>query len=507
MQSLDTSVLGAQPPTNRAPLLGTLVALALSTATSVAVAQPAPQPVPPAAQPAPQPVPPVAQPVPAVAQPLPPPMPLPPGPVPGQAFPGGPPLPPPGAPAGESMPPVPPPVLPPPVVETLTGGDAPTRVGDFMDTRLSWTFGTDDVLHATGLAYPLSQSFNVGDRPQYRLFFDSLNSRFSDRENLTHLALYKKMPGFIKNLDTEASATIRLDLNQLGSNSNNLNQAIYDAGSFIRLFYHTNGNPDGHVGLGLTLWPVDTDRFRLGYLYTLSWGGTASYINESIFPGIQGSAPGGKLSYDGDRWGVFFGFKTALISQAQQTFAPGTNQIEEITIQQTNVGLLAGGNVDITENVRLDVNGGYFQQGKFDLPDVFGQSIYTFGGSARLFIHDKDWLVPESIDFRLYRNDPNKPMVIFKPVAYTPGKTMWAITAEYDNLWQNLKDFDKAGATNLQQARAAAVQADIKSGFFRVEGTFLYRDLAYVLRNQPSFIPFETMPKDAVTTPEASSGR
>ena len=33
-------------------------------------------------------------------------------------------------------------------------GPAPTHLGDFMDTRLSWTFGDDDVLHATGLAYP-----------------------------------------------------------------------------------------------------------------------------------------------------------------------------------------------------------------------------------------------------------------------------------------------------------------------------------------------------------------
>src|SRR6185437_10725516 len=305
-----------------------------------------------------------------------------------------------------------------------------------------------------------------------------------------------------KNLDTEASATIHLDLNQLGSNSNNLNQAIYDAGSFIRLFYHTNGNPDGHVGLGLTLWPVDTDRFRLGYLYALSWGGTASYINQSIFPGIQGLAPGAKLAYDGERWSVFVGFKTASINQAQQTFAPGTNQIEEITIQQTNVGLLAGGDVDITKNIRLDLNGGYFQQGKFDLPDVFGQSVYTFGGSGRLFIHSEDYPTPVSIDFRLYRNDPNKPMEIFRPVDYHPGRTSWAISAEYDNLWQNLKDFDTAGATKLQTAHAGALQADVKSGFFRGELTGLVRDLAYVLRNQPSFIPFETMPKDATTTPE-----
>ena len=372
-----------------------------------------------------------------------------------------------------------------------------------MDTRLSWTFGNDDVLHATGLAYPISPNFSIGDRPQYRLFFDNLNSRYAGRENLTHLALYKKMPGFISKLDTEASAVLRFDFTALGSNSNNVNQAFYDAGSFIRAFYHTDGNPNGKVGIGLTFWPIDTDRFRLGYLYDISWGGTAAYINQSIFPGIQGSAPGAKLQYDGDGWNLYVGFKTAQIVQLQQTLAPGTSQIEQINIQQTNVGVLGGAAFDFGDNVHLDVGAGYFQQGKFVLPDVLGQPAYTFGGSARLVVHDKDMPVPQSIDFLLYRNDPNKPQVIFKPVVYAPGKTKWLVSAEVDALGQNLKNFDVAGGTKIQSAVAAALQGQIQSSFFRASLTGIYRDLAYVLRNQPSFIPFETFPKDAKTTPEA----
>jgi hypothetical protein len=359
------------------------------------------------------------------------------------------------------------------------------------------------VLHATGLAYPISPTFNIGDRPQYRLFFDNLNSRFAGRENLTHLALYKKMPGFIKKLDTEASVVLRFDFTALGSNSNNVNQAFYDAGSFIRAFYHTDGNPDGKVGVGLTLWPIDTDRFRLGYLYDITWGGTNAYINQSIFPRIQGSAPGAKLQYDGEGWNVFFGFKTASIVQLQQTLAPGTSEVEQIHISEANVGLLGGGAVDIGDWVHLDVGGGYFQQGKFDLPDVAGQSIFTTGFSGRLVVHEKSTPAPTSIDLQLYRNDPNKPMVIFKPAEYTPGKTTWLVSAEYDNLFQKLKDFDVAGGTKIQQARAAAVQANVQSGFFRGTLTGIYRDLPYVLRNQPSFIPFETLPQKAKSTPEA----
>ena len=394
---------------------------------------------------------------------------------------------------------------PPPVIETLSGDPAPTFVGNFMDTRLSWTFGDDDVLHATGqVLNPISPNFGIGERPGYRLFFDNLNSRFAGRENVTHLALYKKMPGFIKRLDTEAAVNLRFDFTQLGSNSNNLNAAFYDAGSFIRIFYHTGEASSSKTGLGLTLWPVDTDRFRLGYLYTLSWGGTGAGANptESVFPRIQGSAPGGKLQYDGDGWNLYAGFKTASIVQPQQIPAPGTNTIQETSIAQINVGVLAGAAVDFTDFLHLDVGGGYFQQGKFNLPDVLGKPVYTGGFSARLVLHHKDMAVPQSLDFLLYKNDPDKPQIFFAPVAYTPGKTTWLVSAEYDQLFQNLKDFDTVGATKIQQGHAGALQAQLKSSFFRASLTGIFRDLPYVERNQPGFIGFETLPADVKTKPE-----
>lgn len=411
----------------------------------------------------------------------------------------------PGEPAKPPPPPPPPqdlPPIPPPPVDAPAAEEPPTRIGDFMDTRLSWTFGDDDVLHATGQAFPLSPDASIGDRKQYRLFFDNLNSRFGGRENLTHLALYKKMPGFIKNLDTEASLVLRFDLASLASATNNLNQALYDAGSYIRAFYHTAGGSNGKEGIGITFWPIDTDRFRLGYLYDISWGGTNPFINQSIFPRIQGAAPGAKIQYDGDGFNVFFGLKTATIVQVEQTLAPGTSEVEQIRIGQVNYGLLGGGAVDIGPNVHVDLGGGYFQQGKFDLPDVPGKPVYTFGGSARVIVHDKDMPVPQSIDFLLYRNDPNKPQIIFKPEVHKEGQTTWAVSAEYDNLFQNLKDFDATGQTKIQAARAAALQANLKSSFLRASLTGIYRDLPYVLRNQPSFIPFETLPSAAATTDE-----
>lgn len=392
---------------------------------------------------------------------------------------------------------------PPPPPPAAEKQEPPVRIGDFMDTRLSWTFGDDDVLHATGATLPLSANPSIGDRRTYRLFFDNLNSRFGGRENLTHLSLYKKMPGFIDGLDTEASLVLRVDFAELAKGTNNLNRAFYDSGSYIRAFYHTDGDKDGKVGLGLTLFPLDTDRMRLGYLYDISWGGTSASINQSIFPRIQGLAPGGKVSYDGKNWGIYAGFKTANIVQTELVLqGGGSNEVEAVKVGQTNYGFLGGANVHIAEMLRIDVGGGYFQQGKFDLPGVFGQPVYTFGQSARVMLHHKDMPVPQSIDFLLYRNDPNKPQVIFGPETYTPGKTTWSISVEEDVLFQNLATFEVAGQTKLQPAVAGAVQANIKSGYLRASATAIYRDLPFVLRNQPSFIPFQTLPEAASTSNE-----
>jgi hypothetical protein len=76
------------------------------------------------------------------------------------------------------------------------------------------------------------------------------------------------------------------------------------------------------------------------------------------------------------------------------------------------------------------------------------------------------------------------------------------VALEGTNLWQHLKDFDVAGGTALQTAKALALQANVKSSFLRGSATVIYRDLAYVLRNQPSFIPFQTLPTDAGSSDE-----
>ncbi len=381
----------------------------------------------------------------------------------------------------------------------------PKAHSDFVDTRLTWTFGDDDFLHDTGEAIPLSPNASVGDRSQYRLFFDNLNSRFSGRENVSHLVLYGKLPGYVKNLDTEAALVLRVNMSSLASQSNNVNKVFEDAGTYLRVFYKMGGTDQSPEGTGLVLYPIDTDRFRLGYLYDISWGGTNARINQSIFPRLQGSAPGAKVQYDGNGFYGYVGFKTASIVEVQQRIVESGSgegaSTDTVRVAETNYGFLGGAGVDLGEMLRVDAGAGYFQQGRFEEPDVLGERVFTFGFSGRVVVHD-GMPVPKSADFSLYRNDPNAPVELFKETTYEAGKLTWALSAEASQLHQNLKDFDRPGTTDIQLARAAAVQANLQYGALRTSLSAIYRDLAFVLRNQPSFIPFQTIPEAAKTEDE-----
>jgi len=389
----------------------------------------------------------------------------------------------------------------------------PGAGGSFMDTRLTWTFGDDDVLHRTGATQPLSPLPNIGDRPGYRLFFDNLNSRFTGRENVSHLVMYRKMPGFIPNLDTEAALVLRFDMQELAANNQNVNKALYDAGSYLRIFYKTGENyaTKTKQGLGLVFFPLDTDRFRLGYLYDISWGGTAASRNESIFPRLQGSSPGLKMQYDGSGWYIFGGFKTAQIVQPQVNLRPGGsgNEVEVVRVAEANYGFLGGLGGDLGSVLHADVGAGYFQQGRFEFPDLRpppdtdrqAPRVFTYGGSSRLVFH-KDMPTPQSIDFLLYRNDPNAPMQLFKPEVYKPGEFAYSVAVEFTRLHQNLHDPDpnKTGATKIQPAHAGAIQGVIKAGYARIGLAAIVRDLPFVLRNVPSFVPFEALDGQSTKT-------
>ncbi len=399
-----------------------------------------------------------------------------------------------------------PPLVAAPAVSAGAGGAAGAGVpvvssnSGFMDTRLTWTFGDDDFLHKTGELIPLSPNASIGDRQQYRLFYDGLNSRFAGRENFTHLAMYKKLPGFIEGITTEASLVMRFNLDSLSANTGNLNQAFYDAGSFLRIFYNTDKAAPSE-GLSATFFPLDTDRVRLGYLYEISWGGTFAAQGESIFPRIQGASPGLKVQYDRKGFYAYGAFKTATIMQPQQVLTSSTSDADTVRVGEANVGALGGLGIDLTEQIRVDAGAGYFMQGKFDLEDVRGKPVYTYGSSMRALYH-KNMPTPASVDVTLYRNDPMAPMIMFRPETYVPGQVAYSVSAEGSVLQQNLKDFEVSGATKKQMAYAGALQGVVKADYLSLSLTGLVRNLAFLQKNVPGFIPFSTLPQFSETTPE-----
>lgn len=373
-------------------------------------------------------------------------------------------------------------------------GERATRTShDFIDTRITWTFGDDDVLADTGQRVPVSPLPRIGDRQQYQLFFDALNSRFAGRENLTHLAMYARAPGFIPRVNTEAALVLRVDLSQLSTGSGNLNQAFYDAGTYLRVSYALSSQRPTDA-LALTFFPFDTDRFRLGYLWDLSWGGN------DIFPRRVGPSPGLKVSLDLGPLSLWAGFKTASIVVPLDVVT-SSRDIETVRVEETQYAGLGGVGLRLGDIGRFDLSGGWFAQGRFDFAGVRGQPVYIFGGSARV-VFAQGLRTTQSLDMMLYRNDPTSPFVAFAPETYAPGRLQWSVSAEATAVAQNLADISNPGATTLQPGIAGAVQARVKYGYFGAGLTGLYRDAAFLLRNVPSFIPFQTFPSDAQVDPE-----
>ena len=83
---------------------------------------------------------------------------------------------------------------------------------------------------------------------------------------------------------------------------------LRDNSSYIRLNYRPRGWGENE-GLSLTGFPVSADRFRLGYAYRISWGGSGIFTTRATAAGV----PGVKLQLTRDKWYAFAGAKTALV--------------------------------------------------------------------------------------------------------------------------------------------------------------------------------------------------
>lgn len=353
--------------------------------------------------------------------------------------------------------------------------------GDFVDTRITLLFSDDNVLADAGETTPNSPSARFGAaNSSNNLFYDNFNTKYSGFETLTNLVLYKQAPAYFRGLTTEAALALNLLVAREKPTASLDSVKMADASSYLRLNYvpETWDAKKGE-GISLTGFPMSADRFRLGYAYKISWGGS------SVFPNNGESVPGAKLQLtkalnDEQIAYGFVGMKTTLILN------------DKIHEQETNYGLLAGAGVDVTPWLRWDISGGFFEKGVNPQTSVLGASVDAMGASSELVFHFGE-PVGRSVDFSLYKNDPDMPSKFFKPESY-PGGLSFTTAVEGALLQQTLSDPDTFGQTVTQNAYAGALQARAKLDYMRFNVVGLVRSLSFIQFNVPGFPPFVDFP-------------
>jgi hypothetical protein len=351
--------------------------------------------------------------------------------------------------------------------------------GDFIDTRLSFTFADDNVLASAGETTPSSPSAHFGATSANNQFYDNFNTRYSGFETLSHLVLYKKTDTFFTGLTAEAALAV-LALEQPSGQI-----GLQDDSSYIRLNYRP-GSWGEDEGFSLTAFPVSGDRFRLGYAYRVTWGGSSVFTAN----GAAGGVPAVKLQLTRKRWYAFVGMKTAQLLN------------DLILEKETQYGALAGAGVDILPTLRLEANGGWFQKGI--IPDLVSAGIsapVTAAGVSAEAVYHVGVPVGRSVDLTLYKNDPTLYDNLFAPEAY-PGGLSYSVTLEGDYLRQTLEDPDVFGRTVPQNATAVALQARMKYNNLRAHVLGMYRSLSYIQFNVPGLPPYKDFPKGSKVTPE-----
>ncbi len=160
----------------------------------------------------------------------------------------------------------------------------------------------------------------------------------------------------------------------------------------------------------------------------ITWGGNP------VFPKNTTGAPGLKLGWDGVGKYAFVGAKT------HRQLNRKTKNLDAV------YGVLGGGGIDVTDNLRWEANGGWFQKGVFpplnsaQRAPLDGEPIDAEGVSTQLTYH-VGLPIETSVDLRLYRNDPRFPWRAFRKERYAESWS-YLVSGEATVLNQNLRDPD-----------------------------------------------------------------
>jgi hypothetical protein len=371
-----------------------------------------------------------------------------------------------------------------PVLGLLALWATPALAGSFMDTTITGYFGDDNLL-----ADPENFSPSPGFSNAYpELFFEGLEAEKTVAVTETHLVLYKKMPGFIRGIETEAAMVLEFEVfrdpdnGQVGPSISQIDASLRDDGSYLRVTGYFDRDAMEGSNLAFTMFPFDSQRFLLGFSYDLTWGG------ERIFPTNYGPVPGFKLNLDLEKAYFFAGAKSQ--PRMQQYY---DNQIE------TQYGLLWGGGLRAGP-LFFDANGGFFDRGHFDIQEHLESSIQAVGGSAQLGVaFGGD--VGQSVDFRLYQNNPDARDTASEQIEYTEGVHFHAAT-EFSAIGQTAIEFENPSSTTNAWATCGDLNLKLRVNRFRVHGDIVYRSVNFLVFNTPGLIPYYSLSEALETQPQ-----
>ena len=376
--------------------------------------------------------------------------------------------------------------------------------GEFVDTRLSFVFSDDNLFAGPGDSLINSPEIDFGARDGVFYPFENLNSSDNGDETLSHIVIFKELPGFARNLTTDAALVARMSVlsePETGYAAGDIR--LKDAGSFIRARYafedvvkdaDTGLTKDAKRQLDFTFFPMNSDRFRAGYTYDLSWGGNKIYTDsKSSF-----ATPGMRLRFD---WDGFY-----LLAGAKSTRQAIVTKDDE-DVRNRELGAFWGGIFGlgyVGKMFGIEANGGIFDAGTNPKQGVMGEEIISGGVSARISAFSEGFRPETSIDYRLYRvNDDafvESNFYLRKPQNYE--KFTWRASLEGNWLTQTLADFEVLGSTKRINAFAGALRADFYTGKLAINVDLVYRDLYFILFNVPGLDPYYALPNDSESTPE-----
>jgi len=386
----------------------------------------------------------------------------------------------------------------------LCAASASAVAGDFVDTRISFIFSDDNALAGPGETLINSPQADFGPRDGLFFPFENLNSKDDGDETLTHLVVYKEMPGFFTGLTTDAALVGRLAV--LAEPETNFRSGaidLSDGGSYLRARYALDGSAgvdeqgktkDAKRQLEITFFPMNSDRFVAGYTYDISWGGNKIYTDrKSAF-----ATPGFRVRFDLDGFYALAGAKTTR----QLILEPDPNNLANRELGSFWGGLFGLGYIQ--EMFGIEVNGGVFDAGRIPKQGIQGKKVTSGGVSTRISFFTGGLKPAQSIDYKTYTNDSEALLqtdyFLRKPKNYED----FAIRAQLEgsSLFQTLDDFDKPLSTTTVRALAGAIRVDAFYERWAFNVDAVYRDLSFILFNVPSLDPFLSFPKDSEQAPE-----